>query len=388
MSSHLQKINKQIKTAIVTLVGNYNYGNVLQMYALQTTLQRLGHEVTIINRQANFPPLNLFFLRILSVIKCAYRIYIRRDKDCVICSPLSGYYQTKVDYKNIKIFKDKYLKMSKSIRSCKELERHARRNRYDCYVVGSDQVWRENYTPNITDYFLKFLPHNNTALKITYAASFGKEKEFISPAHLSECIELAKRFDRISVREEGGVKIMSEVFNLPAKHVLDPTLLLQASDYRILIADNLREQPEKGLVTYILDTTPEKQESIRNLANKLQIPYTPIPYSLEELQPTLKVYSVYDWLYSIDNAQYVITDSFHGTVFCILFHKPFICIGNEGRGSSRFTSLLKIFHLEDRLVSSLEDFTDTPINWEEVDAILATKRAEAMEFLTTALNQG
>lgn len=375
-----------MKAAIVTLVGNHNYGNVLQMYALQTTLQRLGHKVTIINREANYPPLKLFFLRILSVIKCAYRIYICRKKDCVICSPLSGHYQTKIDYKNIKKFSDKYLKKSNSIRSRKELERHARRNRYDYYVVGSDQVWREDYTPDITDYFLKFLPCNNAALKITYAASFGKEQDFISPTHLSECVELARRFNKISVREESGVKIMSEVFNLPAKHVLDPTLLLQASDYRKLIADNLRKRSEKGLVTYILDTTPEKRESIQNLANKLRIPYTPIPYSLEDLQPTLKVYSVHEWLYSIDNAKYVITDSFHGTVFCILFHKPFICIGNEGRGSSRFTSLLKMFHLEHRLVSTLEDFVDTPINWDEVDAILAAKRAEAMEFLTEALS--
>lgn len=375
-----------MKIAIVTLVGNHNYGNVLQMYALQTTLQRLGHEVTIINRQANYPPLRLFFLRILSVIKCAYRIYIRRDKGCVICSPLSGYYQTKVDYKNIKKFSDKYLKRSAAIRSNKALERHARKSKYECYIVGSDQVWRELYTTDITDSFLKFLPKDCTALKVAYAASFGQDTDFISPEHLDECIELAKRFDKISVREESGVTVMSEVFNLPAKHVLDPTLLLDAESYKKLITENPHKQDTKGLVTYILDSTTEKQEAIRNFANRLNLLYTPIPYSLEELQPTLKVYSVYDWLYSIDNAQYVITDSFHGTVFCILFHKPFICIGNEGRGTSRFTSLLKIFHLEDRLVSSLEDFTDTPINWEEVDAILATKRAEAMEFLTTALN--
>lgn len=374
-----------MRIAIVTLVGNFNYGNVLQMYALQTTLQRLGHEVTIINRLDNYPPLKLFFLRLLSVLKCVYRIYIWGDKNCVVCNPLSAYYQTKVDYKNIKMFGDRYLKKTKSIRSYKELERYACRNKFDCYVVGSDQVWREDYTSDITDYFLKFLPQGNTALKITYAVSFGKEQDFISPAHLGECIELAKRFDRISVREESGVGIMSEIFNLPAKHVLDPTLLLQPSDYRKLITDNLRERHEKGLVTYILDITPEKRESIRGLAYKLNLPYTPIPYSLEELQPTLKVYSVYEWLYSIDTAKYVVTDSFHGTVFCILFHKPFICIGNEGRGSSRFTSLLKMFNLEHRLVSSLDNFIDTPVDWDEVDAILAAKRAEAMEFLTEAL---
>lgn len=379
-----------MKIAIVTLVGNHNYGNVLQAYALQTTLRRMGHDVTIINREANYPSCKLFCLRLLSIIKCAYRRYICGNRNYIICNPLSAHYQPQKnkekDCSNIKAFSDKYLKRSAAIRSNKALERHARKSKYECYIVGSDQVWRELYTTDITDSFLKFLPKDCTALKVAYAASFGQDTDFISPEHLDECIELAKRFDKISVREESGVTVMSEVFNLPAKHVLDPTLLLDTESYKKLITENPHKQDTKGLVTYILDSTTEKQEAIRNFANRLNLLYTPIPYSLEELQPTLKVYSVYDWLYSIDNAKYVITDSFHGTVFCILFHKPFICIGNEGRGTSRFTSLLKIFHLEDRLVSSLEDFTDTPINWEEVDAILATKRAEAMEFLTTALN--
>ena len=91
-----------MRIAIVTLVGNFNYGNVLQMYALQTTLQRLGHEVVIINRRANYPPLKLFLLRLLSVVKCAYRIYIRGDKDYVICNPFSASYNTQrnttIDY--------------------------------------------------------------------------------------------------------------------------------------------------------------------------------------------------------------------------------------------------------------------------------------------------
>lgn len=379
-----------MKIAIITLVGNHNYGNVLQAYALQTTLQRMGHDVTIINRGANYPSFRLFCLRLLSIIKCAYRRYICGNKNYIICNPLSAHYQPQKnkekDCSNIKAFSDKYLKRSTSIRSNKALERHARKSKYDCYIVGSDQVWRELYTPDITNSFLKFLPKGCTAIKITYAASFGKDTDFISPEHLDECIELAKRFDKISVREESGVKVMSEVFNQHAKQVLDPTLLLDAENYRKLVTDNPNKQEKKGLVTYILDSTAEKQEAIRNFANSLNLPYTPIPYSLEELQPSLKVYSVYEWLYSIDNAKYVITDSFHGTVFCILFHKPFICIGNEGRGTSRFTSLLKMFNLQDRLVCSLDAFTDTPINWDEVDKILATKRAEAMEFLTTALN--
>ena len=135
---------------------------------------------------------------------------------------------------------------------------------YDAYVVGSDQVWRKSYSPCLPVYFLNFLPENNSAKKISYAASFGSAKLDFAPKEIEKYSRLLQRFDAVSVREFSGQKLCCTVFNISAEVVPDPTMLLTAEDYYSLRGEHLNCAKGK-LVTYILDETPEKTNIIKNL---------------------------------------------------------------------------------------------------------------------------
>lgn len=131
----------------------------------------------------------------------------------------------------MKRFINEYIHSTKPLRSSEELRGYFTSNTFDCIVVGSDQVWREIYSPCIEDFFLGFLPEDNNTLNITYAASFGTADSPISDEHLANCIGLSGRFSAISVREQSGVEIMKNIFGHESKLVLDPTLLLTAKQY-------------------------------------------------------------------------------------------------------------------------------------------------------------
>ena len=121
--------------------------------------------------------------------------------------------------------------MSQLFKDSIELNKYFAEEHFDCFMVGSDQVWRPRYSPCITDYFLKEIPVNTKALKIAYAASFGTSNWEFSEEDTLECARLAKLFDKISVREKSGIRLCQENLGIQAQYVLDPTLMLDAGDY-------------------------------------------------------------------------------------------------------------------------------------------------------------
>lgn len=251
-------------------------------------------------------------------------------------------------------------------------------------------MWREEYSPCITDYFLGFLPDDCKAKKIAYAASFGVSVDPIE-SNLDECTKLVCRFEAISVREESGVKLMKEIFDLDARLVLDPTLLMDAWHYRALV--NKEDVKPSGVVSYILDETSEKQDIIDNITNEVGSIYTRIllfPFRNRCENP--KSVSVSQWLAAIDNAEFVVTDSFHGCVFSIIFKKKFVALGNKERGLDRFISLLGRLGLQDRLVCSFEEFERrkdalmTAPDYAAVDLKLDNWRKESLDFLGKVLS--
>lgn len=361
--------------AIITLPLHTNYGGILQAYALQTTLTRLGHSVVLFEpkpQRIHHP-----FKMPLVYLKRGLCKYILHQDIEVFRSP----------QQRIRKYTDIFIKRHLHIKLIKDWNSTLSK-KYDAFIVGSDQIWRPRYCYSLRHAFLDFTQGINTK-RIAYAASFGIDTNEFTEEQISLCKPLAQKFDYISTREDSGIKLCKDLFDVPAVQMIDPTLLLAKGDYVNLIQGTSTPASNGNLLVYILDEKPETESQLTSLAKQKNL--TPFranskveqydaPIS-ERIQPPVE-----HWLRGFQDAEFVITDSFHACVFSILFHKPFICIGNKDRGMSRFTSLLRMFHLEDRLVSSLEDFTDTPINWEEVDAILTTKRAEAMEFLTTALN--
>lgn len=384
-----------MKIAILTQPLSNNYGGILQALAMQTVLQLMGHETVILSREYDFPSFRICLMRILSVFKCIVYKYLLRNKHIVISNPFWHFYTTDksqiYDDSRIKAFIRKNLKRTYPLQSTWLLKNYVRLHHFDVFLVGSDQVWREVYSPCITNFFLDFLPHKCRAKRIAYGASFGVEQNPISVASLKQCVELAKRFEAISVRERSGVKIMKETFHLSACQVLDPTLLLPADFYRSFMKKS--DKDSSGLVSYLLDDNEEKRNIITVARGQLQLSQTELllfPSRYKDETPRFT--SVSFWISAFANADFVVTDSFHGCAFSIIFHKPFVAIVNSGRGIDRFRSLLDNLGLHDRLVFSYEEFLDkkdcllTMQEYTNIKPKYERLKAISLEYLVKALN--
>lgn len=347
-----------MRIAILTQPLHRNYGGILQAYALQTFLQKYGHSVVIINRDSDHKlTLKLLIRRVGSVIKSCICLALLRKKEYVVMNPLSPFYHSRWSGYSVLPFVKHYINISGEIRSSSRLRKYFARNEFDIFIVGSDQVWRPCYSPNITDFFLKGVPNDSISKRIAYAASFGTDQWEFSIEETGECAQLIKLFDAVSVREKSGVKLCRDYFNVEAVHLLDPTMLLDDKDYIDLFRDSLPSKLRGGLFCYMLDESEEARNIIKSMENEGFIPNivsvgvkstseNPRPYQL----------SVEKWLQGIYESQFVITDSFHACVFSILFKKPFIVLGNRSRGNTRFESLLEMFNLECRMVKSYDEF--------------------------------
>jgi hypothetical protein len=268
-------------------------------------------------------------------------------------------------------------------------------NDYEAIVVGSDQIWRKIYfqrsvTRKTEDLFLAFT-ENWEITRIAYAASFGVDSWDYSISETEKISKLAKKFKAISVREDSGVKLCREMLGVEAKHVLDPTMLLEKSDYVRLIDASGIGKSKGNLFAYILDPNAEKKEFVEKLAKeKGLIPFevnNPKVYDVyaevnERIQPPVE-----EWLRAFYDAEFVVTDSFHACVFSIIFNKSFVTLGNSERGMSRFSSLLGMFNLENHLLMNFSDYiptTDYSVS-EECQRRLIRLREDSIKFLQASL---
>ena len=368
-----------MKIGILTQPLQTNYGGLLQAYALQKTLKAMGHEVWLINRYYN----GISALHwTLGRMKKAIQLFIK------VLSHNLSFNEAMIEFhaNNHRTFSftNKYINPNSGfLTSDVTLTKFCAKQSFDAYVVGSDQVWRPEYAPNIYNYFLDFV--DDCAVKrLAYAASFGTENWLFTSEQTYRCKSLLKKFEYISTREESGVELCSKYLGRDdAQWVLDPTLLLKASDYREIVTDAHLPQIDGNIVvSYLLD----ENELKHNLLNKVCKSMNAYQYNAKKGFPKKwkSQASVEEWLYGFSKAKYAVVDSFHGCVFSILFHVPFIVVGNKKRGMARFISLLSIFGLENRLVD--ENFSGdvsslTEIHWSKVDNILKVKRNESLDFL-------
>lgn len=358
-----------MKIGIVTQPLHNNYGGLLQNYALQQVLKRLGHEVKTIDfvGRTSFTRYLLSICKqlLISVLKC------RR--------PQIRPYVAIPTFRNpiMADFVNNHIDRTRIVHSYNK--KIINEEHFDAIITGSDQVWRPIYNMNIEDMYLKFVP--NSIKKIAYAVSFGVDTWEYNAKLTKRCAKQAKRLDAISVREATGVELCRTNLGVNAEHVLDPTILAGAEAYKSLLKEKKEEQDY--LFAYILDITPEKQAYVESMAKSKGLK---VIIKSAEKNATL---SVEDWLSMIANSFMVITDSFHGTVFSILFHKEFYSIVNIARGGTRFSSLLSPLGLEHRM-GDFSQFTLTepsPIDWQQVDKILDKHRQDSINFLTNALKK-
>ena len=379
-----------MKIGILTQPLHTNYGGLLQAYALQIVLKRMGHEVITINRCSSTSLLRLprwILGRLyLNLFKGGnYSLYSRFATRCN---------EAKLQAKTEQ-FILKYISASSHIESNKALKRYVSENKFDAYLVGSDQVWRPCYSPYIYSYFFDFAFHQKDIKRVAYAASFGVDNWEFTEKQTNRCAELIQKFDAVSVREDSGIELCQKYLKRnDAQHVLDPTMLLDKEDYMQIVENADTPKSEGTLMTYVLDKSIDKQNIIEKVENAQHLKafsviaksdYYSTKAKLEDcVQPPVE-----EWLRGFMDAKYVVADSFHGCVFAIIFNKPFLAIGNHSRGMARFDSLFKQFGLEDRLVYSLEDVTtekiESPIDWEQVNRRREEMKTASLEYLKTAL---
>lgn len=374
-----------MRIGIITLPLHTNYGGILQAFALQKVLTRLGHNATLIDQE----------YRVRLPIRTRYLIYIKRaflryilGKNIDIFPDITQNKPEDTKRRHTNSFIRQYIKRIpiKNVQEIKE-------GRVDCFVVGSDQIWRHTYNkyfPGVSNSFLNFAKDWNVK-RIAYAASFGTDDWEYNEEETELCGKLAQKFDNISVREKSAVMLCKDKFGADATHLLDPTMLLSTDDYKELFTSAKTPKSPGNLMCYILDPNNNSENLIRTIANKKSLnPFNtnsrvedesaPIE---ERIQPPVE-----SWLRSFYDAEFIVTDSFHACVFSIIFNKPFIVLGNKGRGMARFISLLSIFNLEERLVETAQEaetIINNSIDWDTVNTTLNTWREKSYKFLQETL---
>lgn len=370
-----------MRIGVLTLPLHTNYGGILQAYALQRVLQDMGHDVVLLDSYPQCPTLRSFPLQQMFYLKRLLMKVVAPHK----ALPLFYEKEAMVRYWKKEHIRQFYRQHVRHVPFGADVTLN--HNDFDAIIVGSDQVWRPMYSPNIFDAYLSFAQDWSHVKRIAYAASFGTDAWEYTEEQTSECRRLAQMFDAVSVREESAVTLCKEHFGIDASWVLDPTLFVDTRHFMEHIAKADTDYPSSMCFGYILDASEEKEAIFYSIA-------TTQGFQMSSFQnvddpDNSATPSVESWLKAFHDAEYVFTDSFHGCVFSIIFNKPFVVYGNVNRGMARFHSLLSMFGLEDRLVTTPDEaarVASLSIDWIRVNNRLSELRKVSKEFLFTSLN--
>ena len=311
--------NKQC--GIISLPLHSNIGGYLQSFALKRTIENLGYGCDVINYTPAW-----YKKPALSFIK-------------------------EINPFNIKD-KNSYTEILK--------------NKYDNIIVGSDQIWRPKYVGgDIRNSFLDFAKDHSDINKITYGVSFGADQWEYNTDQEILASKLIQEFSGVSVREYLGKDFCKKYLNTDATQVLDPTLLLDKAEY-LELCKHIPHKTAK-IFTYFLDNATEYRKYLKS--KKYDI------FSCDET-------NIYEWLACFRDCQYVITDSYHGCLFSIIFNKPFICIENKDRGLSRFNTIKALFNIKNNFIA---DITKLPTAWTLPEIKLDELKAKSISWLKTNL---
>lgn len=341
-----------MKIGILTHPQHINYGGILQCYALSTFLSKLGHSALVIRREKDM--LEWRWLASQFVNASRIRRLLHRNT---------------IDKKaKIEPFSVKHLYRSKVIHSQRKMRDSCKDYGLDAVIVGSDQVWRADYAMQFGyNYFLDFAPQG--VKKVSYAASFGLSTWEYSPDQSVRIKALLSEFAGVSVRENDAVTLCKEHIGIEVLQMPDPTLLLSDSDYDKLASPRLVK--DKYVFVYWLG---EERKIEPKIAEYESQQYKVIYVGLRE-QRVLP--SVEDWLSYIKYADIVLTDSFHGCVFSIIYKRDTQVFTNESGGNGRLASLLTQFGVSDNIVSR-----DT---FQKSSGVLQTLQQQAKGFLINSL---
>ena len=339
-----------------------NYGQILQCYAMQKYLNNNGHNAFLIRYNPQFDDRKqLFFLRIKHAMN-----------PCRIIRRISNTIDKKHAQRKFQEFRNRYIKSTERIyNSYTELVLDP--PDAEVYITGSDQVW--NFFPREKGHggrFNAFLLNfgNDHIRHISYAASFGKEE--IDSVLAQKMARMLINFTYISVREKSGLNICQQCGIHKVELVPDPVFLVDANTYRSLYTENngIKVLKPYCFLYLLTNETGIDVSAIYNwaAAKNLDVVYVPGGARQDSRKRTYAM--IPEWLFLIDNAEYVFTNSYHGSVFSLLFHKKFGIIKRVGSGekmNTRFSSLFEQFTLEPRYINSDISTIDKEIDWIMVD---------------------
>lgn len=353
-----------MRVGILTFPNSPSFGAALQMRGLYRALQNLGNEVEIINYQNKF---------------MTDKKHIRKD------NPIKNLLISILDIHGKKEFRDfeKQLQLypENVIYKTDHLKQIA--NRYDFLICGSDQVWNPNITGEDLNYFFSFCDDNSK--KISYAASFGVNE--LNKTYSEAVKEQLNKFKGISVREEQGAKIVYELLNTECAIVLDPTMLIEQEEWRVC-EKKLRGLPSRYIAKFIFNYDSNIEARINELSEKTGLPVVTVGgTAISKLKGQLATGPIgpFEWLYVLDHADYVVTDSFHGAAFSIIFHKN-LMVSLASSTNSRLKTLLHTFGLDNRAIS--KELPEGIIDYKNVQKIMAEKKEYSLDFLRHALKNG
>lgn len=373
------------KVYTITFHDVKNYGAVLQAYALQKKILNFGYKTEIID----FLPIDLMKPYEVKFFNFSFGI-----KNFI--SSIFAYKLLQKKEKFFKDFKEKNLLLTnKKYYTREDLE--IDKKKFQICIAGSDQIWNPDifYSPV---YFLDF--GNEKMKRISYAASFGQEK--ISKNYRKKIQEHLKKIDKISVREHSGIKIIKELVNKNAEQVIDPVFLISNNEWKNLknnIVENLKLK-NGYILLYYMEKTSLLFELAENLKNYLKKPIVVIHPNcgLKTQMETLKSKNInlfnigpQEFISLFVEADCIITNSFHGTAFSIIFDKPFL-IGNHSTRNTRLESLLKLIKLEKRFIntndknlSGKELFSKASLKDKDTDLLLQNEIEKSEKFLKQSI---
>ena len=372
-----------------------NYGQQLQCFALQKYLIGLGHDAYLIKYMpTSHIPL---WRRIARSVK--YRLLVsseqkEKDRNTKLISERNKLLNCRRGFKE---FRDKYIKSTEIVyRNIKELRNNP--PDADIYICGSDQVWNNSLKdPDTAGWFLDF--GKPTAKRVSYAASIGRD---IDSCEINRFTRYLKNFNAISVREQKAYALCHQLGFDKSIIAIDPTLLLNSSAYDSIEIDsnvtNVAGKPYVFIYTLNIRTAEEiywddfhkiiakDGLQIRSVSSSGYLPARELLPDVQNEQATIP-----EWLSLIKHSEYVITTSFHGVVFCLLYHKPFyaVLLNNEySKGNDRIISLLESLDLSFLIISNKESLTQAGfdrIDWVEVDEKIVLLRKKSVHFIDEIL---
>lgn len=365
-----------MKVGIITMPLCANYGGTLQNWALQQVLIKMGHE-----------PITLRFPVMYQGMSSAHywlKVFPMQFARFVAHKLLGGKYEMpltigswKKSVSGMESFVDKHINVTEYLPNLTMDD--VKRYGIEALLVGSDQIWRPVMYDAIKYYFLGFAKDFDI-LRVAYAPSVALDYWPYNEETTAQLRGLVKKFAAVSVREESSVKLVKDNLGVDAQWVLDPTLLLSKDEY----LDVCREEPQSDehfVFAYILDMSDEKRKMAEQKAKRLNCGVKYLTADKVQKGDTIE-----RWLGSFRDSAFVITDSYHGLVFSLIFQKQFYCFYNDYRGNARMNSLRKLLGLEDRFISKpiVEDLQD--FDYTLVAEKLEMKKKQSVGYLQRSLS--